>query len=225
MWCIPPEQNAEYVANMEDVLSVYERPYEEQIPVVCMDEKPFQLLDDQYKMIPMSKTNSVEKYDCEYERCGTGSIFMFTAPLHKWRYAIAEPHRKSVDWAHKIKWLLTEVFPDNPKVVLVMDNLNTHKISSLYKAFPPAEAFDLASRLEIHYTPKHGSWLNIAEIELSVMTIQCLGTRRIPDISILNRELSSWSNNRNSIQKGVKWQFTTNQARTNLSRLYPVVEM
>ena len=176
MWCIPPEQNAEFVAHMEDVLSVYERPLETAFPVVCMDEKPFQLLDDQYEIIPMGKDNHTEKVDCEYERKGTGSIFLFTEPLSGWRNACAEPHRTSVDWAHKIKWLLTEQYPQAQKVVLVMDNLNTHAISSLYKAFPPEEAFKLAKRLEIHYTPKHGSWLNIAKLNCRFCPSSVLAT-------------------------------------------------
>lgn len=223
MWCIPPKQNAEFVAYMEDVLSVYARPFKKTIPVVCMDEKPFQLLDDQYEIIPMSKDNHTERYDCEYERKGVGSIFLFTEPLAGWRSAFAEPHRTSIDWAHKIKWLLTEQYPKARKVVLVMDHLNTHAISSLYKAFPPEEAYKLANRLDIHYTPKHGSWLNIAEIELSALSIQCLGNRRIPSIDILNTELSSWFIARNTAQKGVDWHFTTADARTKLKHLYPIV--
>jgi hypothetical protein len=225
MWCIPPKQNAEFVACMEDVLSVYSRPFKKTIPVVCMDEKSFQLLDDQYEIIPMGKDNHTEKFDCEYERKGTGSIFMFTEPLSGWRSAFAEPHRTSIDWADKIKWLLTEQYASSKKVVLVMDNLNTHGIASLYKAFPPAEAFKLASRLEIHYTPKHGSWLNIAEIELSALSIQCLGDRRIPSLEALNRELSAWHTSRNSLQKGVNWQFKTKDARIKLKHLYPIVNM
>jgi len=225
MWCIPPKQNAEFVAHMEDVLSVYARPYKKANPVVCMDEKPFQLLDDQYEIIPMDKDNHTEKFDCEYERKGVGSIFMFTEPLAGWRNAFAESHRTSIDWAHKIKWLVTEQYPKAKKVVLVMDNLNTHGVSSLYKTFPPDEAFKLASRLEIHYTPKHGSWLNIAEIELSALSIQCLGNRRIPSIKALNDQLSIWHTTRNIAQKGVSWQFTTADARIKLKRLYPIIEM
>jgi len=208
---------------MEDVLSVYARPFKKAVPVVCMDEKPFQLLDDQYEIIPMSKNNHTEKFDGEYERKGVGSIFLFTEPLAGWRSAFAEPHRTSIDWAHKIKWLLTEQYPNAKKVVLVMDNLNTHSTSSLYKAFAPAEAFKLASRLEIHYTPKHGSWLNIAEVELSALSIQCLGDRRIPSIKSLNGHLLAWHTTRNAAQKGVDWQFTTDDARIKLKHLYPIV--
>jgi len=224
MWCIPPKQNADFVACMEDVIAVYERPYNEDYPVVCMDEKPFQLLDERYSPIPMSETNHKLKYDCEYERKGTCSIFMFNEPLAGWRNTSALPQRKKVDWANKIKWLLDEQYPNVKKVVLVMDNLNTHAKRSLYDTFVPEEAFRLSQRLEIHYTPKHGSWLNIAEIELSALTIQCLFERRIPSIDILNDELFTWHTNRNSAQKGVDWQFTNTDARIKLKKLYPDVK-
>jgi len=224
MWCIPPKQNAEFVACMEDVLSVYAREYDANYPVVCMDEKPFQLLDERFKSIQMSKNNHKEKYDCEYERKGSCSIFIFTEPLSGWRNALALPQRTSKDWAEQIKWLLDEQYPNEKKVVLVMDNLNTHRISSLYKVFSPEEAFRLAGRLEIHYTPKHGSWLNIAELELSALTIGCLLQRRIPTIDRLNEELSAWYKNRNAMQKGVDWQFTTTDARVKLKHLYPDVK-
>ena len=223
MWCIPPKQNAEFVARMEDVISVYERTYDENYPVVCMDEKPFQLLDERYLPIPMSKTNRKLKYDCEYERKGTCSIFMFTEPLAGWRHALALPQRTRIDWANQMKWLLDEQYPAAKKIVLVMDNLNTHGIHSFYDTFPPEEAFRLAQRLEIHYTPKHGSWLNIAEIELSALSIQCLGKNRIPSIDKLNEQLLAWHNNRNSSQKGVDWQFTADNARIKLKSIYPIV--
>ena len=221
MWCIPPEQSADFVARMEDVLTVYTKAYDKDYPVVCMDEKPYQLLDERYTPIPMSKNNRILKYDCEYEKKGTCSIFMFTEPLAGWRYTTALPQRTAYDWANQIKWLLDEQYPSAKKVVLVMDNLNTHSIASLYKAFPPAEAHRLSQRLEIHYTPKHGSWLNIAELELSALTIQCLGSRRIPSIDYLNTELTAWHTNRNALQKGVIWQFTTEDARIRLLYLYP----
>jgi len=223
MWCIPPKQNAEFVAHMEDVLSVYAKSYDEDYPVICMDEKPFQLLDERYQPIPMSVSNQKLKYDCEYERKGTCSIFMFTEPLTGWRHTFALPQRTRQDWANQIKWLLDEQYPVAKKVVLVMDNLNTHSISSLYETFPPDEAFRLSQRLEIHFTPKHGSWLNIAEIELSAMTTQCLGKRRIPSIDALNGELHVWHTNRNASLKSVDWQFTTPDARIKLRHIYPVV--
>lgn len=221
MWCIPPKQNAEFVARMEDVLEVYSRPYDPKRPVVCMDEKPFQLLDEALEPIPMSKTNHIEKYDCEYVRKGSCSIFMFTEPLGQWREAHALSRRTSEDWAKQMKWLIDEVYPDMEKIVLVMDNLNTHTTASFYKAFPPDEAFRLSQRLEIHYTPKHGSWLDIAEIELSALTIQCLLGERISSIDVLNNILSAWNQNRNSTQKGVSWHFTTDTARSKLKHLYP----
>jgi len=224
MWCIPPKQSAEFVAKMEDVLAVYAREYDEDYPVVCMDEKPFQLLDDRYEPIPMSTANNKLKYDCEYERKGTCSIFMFAEPLADWRYSEALPQRTKTDWAIQMKRLLDEDYPNAKKVVLVMDNLNTHGLHSFYDTFPPNEAFRLSQRLEIHYTPKHGSWLNIAELELSALSIQCLGKNRIPSIAQLNINLSAWHCKRNHSQKGVDWQFSTADARINLKRLYPSVK-
>jgi len=207
---------------MEDVLEVYSRPYDPQKPVVCMDEKPYQKLDHVRDPLPM-RPGSVEKVDSEYSREGTCSIFIFTEPLSGWRYAEALPRRTKVDWAKQVKLMLDVQYPEAEKVVLVMDNLNTHNMSSLYEAFPPEEAFRLAQRLEIHYTPKHGSWLNIAECELSALAAQCLGDRRIPDIDTLNAELMAWHTRRNLNQKGVDWQFTTDDARIKLRRLYPVI--
>jgi hypothetical protein len=204
---------------MEDVLAVYERPYDTAYPVVCMDEKPYQLLNEVRKKIPM-KPGYAEKVDNEYQRNGTCSIFLFTEPLAGWRYAHALPRRTKKDWAHQIKWLLDIQYPGAEKIVLVMDNLNTHALSSLYEAFPAPEAFRLAQKLEIHFTPKHGSWLDVAELELSALAIQCLGLRRIPDIDLLNTELSAWYTRRNLKQKGVQWHFTTTDARTKLKRLY-----
>jgi len=207
---------------MEDVLAVYSRPYDEKRPVICMDEKPYQFLDN--NLVPISmKPGSTEKIDYEYKRKGTCSIFIFTEPLAGWRYSEASVHRKKKDWAHWIKWLIDEQYPKAEKIVLVMDNLNTHATSSLYEAFPPKVAFRLAQRLEIHYTPKHGSWLNIAEVELSAMSTQCLGNRRIPNLKTLNTELAAWHTKRNKNQKGVDWQFTTKDARIKLKRLYPII--
>ena len=224
MWCIPKKQNAEFVARMEDVLAVYSRKYDEDFPVVCMDEKPFQLLDDRYDPTPMSVNNSKMKYDCEYERKGTCSIFMFAEPLAGWRYTEALPQRTKTDWANQMKRLLDEDYPTAQKVVLVMDNLNTHGIHSFYDTFSPEEAFRLSQRLEIHYTPKHGSWLNIAELELSALSVQCLGENRISSIAQLNKNLTAWHTIRNHNQKGVDWQFTTSDARVKLKSLYPIVK-
>jgi hypothetical protein len=221
-WCIPPEQNAAFVAAMEDVLEVYSRPYNPARPVICMDEKPFQMLGEVREAIPM-EPREVEKVDSEYKREGTCSIFIFTEPLAGWRYAEAFEHRTKKDWAHRVKWVLDNQYPDAEKVVLVMDNLNTHVISSFYETFAAEEAFRLFQRLEIHYTPKHGSWLDIAEIELSALATQCLGNRRISSIEALNKELIVWETKRNANQKGVDWHFTTDDARTKLKRLYPEI--
>ena len=169
------------------------------------------------------KPGSPEREDFEYIRLGTCSIFMFSEPLGRWRYAEAFPQRTKKDWAHRIQWLLDKQYPRAEKVVLVMDNLNTHTPSSLYEAFPPEQASGLAQRLELHFTPKHGSWLNIAEIELASMTAQCLGKRRFPEIESLNAELAVWSVKRNQTQKGVDWHFTTKDARDKLKRLYPII--
>jgi hypothetical protein len=207
---------------MEDVLEVYSRPYNQLLPVVCMDEKTYQLLDHVREPLP-ARAGSTEKIDNEYVRNGTCSVFIFTEPLAGWRSAEALPRRTKIDWAHKMRWLLEDQYPEAEKIILVQDNLNTHNTSSLYEAFPPEEAFQLAQRLEIHYTPKHGSWLNIAECELSSLAAQCLGTRRIADIKILNRELEAWNIRRNGSQKGVDWQFTTADARHKLKRLYPII--
>jgi len=209
---------------MEDVLEVYARPYNPQKPVICMDEKPYQLIDHAREPLPM-RPGSIEKVDSEYVRNGTCSIFIFTEPLGGWRETDALPRRTKIDWANKIKWLLDEQYPEAEKVVLVMDNLNTHSISSLYEAFPPEEAFRFAQRLEIHYTPKHGSWLNIAECELSSLAAQCLGSRRIANIELLNQELKAWHTQRNRSQKGVDWQFTTADARIKLKHLYPIIQL
>ncbi len=207
---------------MEDILAVYARPYDKQRPVVCMDEKPYQFVSLSRPSIPI-KPGKPEREDFEHIRLGTCSIFIFTEPLAGWRYARAFPQRTKKDWAGNIKWLLDEQYPDAEKVVLVMDNLNTHTISSLYETFSPEEAFRLAQRLEIYFTPKHGSWLNIAEIELSAMATQCLGNRRIPGLMSKNEELSMWHTKRNQTQKGVDWQFKTKDARIKLKRLYPLI--
>ena len=207
---------------MEDVLEVYARPYNPARPVICMDEKPFQMLGEIRESIP-AKPGEVEKVDSEYKREGSCSIFIFTEPLAGWRYVQAFEQRTKKDWAHRVKWVLDSQYPNAEKVVLVMDNLNTHVTSSFYETFPAEEAFRLSQRLEIHYTPKHGSWLDIAEIELSALAAQCLGSRRIPSIEALNRELLAWEAKRNADQKGVDWHFTTDNARTKLKRLYPVI--
>ena len=209
------------MARMEDILDVYQLPYDAQCPVVCMDEKPYQLLADVREPIPLSP-GKVRKIDSEYERKGTCSIFVFTEPLVGQTYAHARTRRTKIDWAEEIRWLLEERYPFVSKVLLVMDNLNTHVISALYEAFPAAHARTLARRLEIHYTPKHGSWLNIAEIKISVLTRQSL-CRRIPDVHLLNRELACWNHAHETPDKPVSWRFTTDDARIKLVQLYPSV--
>ena len=204
---------------MEDVLSVYARVHDRLRPVVCMDEKPYQLLDHARDPIRAAPGHDL-KEDSEYVRCGTCSIFVWVEPLAGWRRVHALPRRTRLDWAAQVKELLTIDYPDAETVVLVMDNLNTHDIASLYEAFEPAQAHALAQRLEIHHTPKHGSWLNIAEIELSALTRQCLD-RRISDLGLLNTELAAWQAATNTDQRQVNWQFTTHDARIKLRHLYP----
>ncbi len=206
---------------MEDVLAVYARDHDPDVPVVCMDEKPYQLLDHARAPIPATPGHD-RKEDSEYVRHGTCSIFVWVEPLAGRRRVTARSRRTRIDWAHEVDQLLTYDYPDAKKVVLVMDNLNTHSIGSLYEAFEPAKAHALAQRLEIHHTPKHGSWLNIAEIELSALTRQCLD-RRISDIDTLNTQLTAWQNATNADQRKVNWHFTTHDARTKLRHLYPEV--
>ena len=203
-------------------MEVYSRPYDEKYPVVCMDEKPVQLLAEARNSIT-SQSTGIRYQDNEYVRNGTCSIFLFTEPLAGWRYTEAKEQRTRIDWAESIKWLLDEQYPDAEQVILVCDNLNTHNIASLYEAFPPAEALRLAKRLEIHHTPKHGSWLDIAEIELAALTKQCLGKQRIDNLEDLNKELEKWHTDRNTRQKGVNLQFTTDDVRIKLKHLYPLV--
>jgi hypothetical protein len=204
---------------MEDVLDVYARGYDPTFPVVCMDEKPYQLLDHVRDPIPATP-GADRKEDSEYVRHGTCSIFVWVEPLAGYRRVNARTQRTRIDWAQEIDQLLTSDYPDAEKVVLVMDNLNTHSIGSLYEAFEPTKARALAERLEIHHTPKHGSWLNIAEIELSALTRQCLD-RRIDDLAVLNAELAAWQQQTNSDQRQVDWHFTTDDARVKLRHLYP----
>lgn len=207
---------------MEDVLDVYCRPYTPEKPVVCMDEQPVQLIKEIRMPVPARPGKPV-RHDYEYERNGTADIFLFTEPLGEWRKVNIRKQRTAIDWAAELKELLTVDYPDSETVTLVCDNLNTHAFASFYKAFPPEEARRLVKRLEIHYTPKHGSWLNVAECELSVLTKQCLA-RRVPDMSTLKTVTKAWEEKRNTQQKGVNWQFTTSDARIKLKRLYPIIE-
>ena len=206
---------------MEDILEVYALPYDPEIPMVCMDEQPYQLLGESREPVPM-KPGRPAKQDYEYTREGTCSIFMFAEPPKGTRHVHVSRRRTKQDWALRIQELLNKVYPDAKKVRLIMDNLNTHTISSLYEMFLPEVALSLARQLKIHFTPKHGSWLNIAEIELSAMTKQCLG-RRIASIDELQNQLSAWEAKRNSSTKSVDWQFKTEDARIKLKWLYPKI--
>ena len=219
---IPPKQNAEFVAQMEEVLDLYSLPYDEEIPLVCMDEQPVQLIGETRNPIP-AEPGHPARVDYEYKRNGAANVFLFVEPLGGQRTANIRERKTAVDWAHEIKELLDEGYPEADRVRLVMDNLNTHKIASLYEAFSPEKARRLARRLEIHYTPIHGSWLNVAECELSSLTRQCLG-RRIGDIETLRSETKAWERERNEKQTGVDWQFRTDNARIKLKRLYPQIK-
>ena len=211
------------MAHMEEVLDLYQLPYDPQVPLVCMDETSKQLVGEVRVPIPPAPGRPA-RIDYEYERRGTANLFMFVEPLKGKRRVLVTERRTAVDWAHAVKKVLDEDYPDARVVRLVMDNLNVHCVGSLYEAFPPAEARRLAQRLEIHYTPKHGSWLNVAEIELRVLSGQCLD-RRIPERAELENEVAAWEKARNKSVVGVDWQFTTGDARVKLKRLYPVFEL
>jgi len=215
---LPPEQNAEFVCAMEDVIEVYQRPYNPRRPVVCFDEQSKQLTKEARQPISAAPGRP-QRVDCEYERNGTANLFLWFEPLAGQRHVKVTDRRTTRDFAEAIRDLI-ESYPDAEKIVLVMDNLNTHKPASLYDAFPPDEARRLIARLEIHYTPKHGSWLNMAETELSTLTKQCLN-RRIPDKETLVTEVTAWEHTRNTARCRVDWQFTTHDARIKLKRLYP----
>ena len=220
-WCIPSKEDADFVACMEDVLDVYELPYDPMYPVVCMDEKPYQLLDNVRQPLPVRPGDN-QKTDSEYKRNGTCSIFAFVEPLGGRHHVSVHEHRTAIDCAMEIKYLPDEMFPDAKKIILVMDNLNTHKAASLYKAFPPSEARRIIKRLEIHYTPKHGNWLDMAEIELNVMTRQCL-SRRISTLDKLKCELSAWELECNRDTAKIQWHFQTGDAQEKLISLYPTL--
>ncbi len=207
---------------MEDVLSVYHRPYDPSRPVVCLDETSRQLLGDTRDPLP-STPGRPERHDPEYVRGEVANLFLGTEPLRGWRQVRLSDRRTRLDFAHWIKELADVHYPTAERIVLVMDQLNTHTPASLYDAFPPAEAQRLAARLEIHYTPKHGSWLNMAEIELSVLQRQCLH-RRLGDRATMEREVAAWVVGRNTATTAIDWRFTTADARIKLKRLYPAVQ-
>src|SRR5215207_8962300 len=218
-WCIPPEQDAEFVWRMEDVLAVYTRPYDPLRPQVCLDETSRQLLGE---VTPphLVAPGRPARQDYEYAREGVCNLFLVCEPLAGWRQVMVSQRRTRIDWAHCIKDLVDLHYPDAERIVLVQDNLNTHTPASLYEAFEPAEAKRLADRLELHYTPRHGSWLNMAEIELSILAGQCLD-RRLADQATLEREVLAWQAARNRAGRGVNWRFTTEDARIKLKHLYP----
>lgn len=204
---------------MEDVLDVYKRPYDPRYPLVCFDESNKQLVLETRRPLPI-EPGQAPRYDYQYERNGVSNLFMFVEPLAVWRHVEVTDQRTAIDYAQQMKYLVDERFPEAIKIILVQDQLNTHVPASLYKAYEPAEAKCILEKLEFHYTPKHGSWLNIAEIELSVLNRQCLD-RRIPDQETLKREVAAWEVSRNRQTRTVDWQFTTEDARIKLKRLYP----
>ena len=207
---------------MEEVLETYEKAYDPANPVVCMDEQPVQLIGE--TRVPISATKEhPERVDYEYERKGTASIFMFAEPLSGFRQATARPRRTKDDWAHEVAHLLDTRYVGGERITLVCDNLNTHTKGAFYEAFPPEKARDYVRRIDFVYTPKHGSWLNVAECELSCMTSQCLKDRRIGDIETLQCEIAAWSARVNKKQRAVDWQFTIDKARGKLKRLYPKI--
>lgn len=223
MYCISPKADAAFVCQMEEVLDVYKRPYDPKRPQVCMDEMPKQLLAEKYDPLPI-QLGQAPKQDYEYERKGTANLFMLFEPLAGQRYIQTSAHRTAIDWAQVMKTLSDELYPQAEIIVLVMDNLNTHKLASFYEAFEPEEAQRLSRRFEIHYTPKHGSWLNMAEIELSTLVRQCLN-RRIPDQETLASEVQAWATDRNDMVVKVDWRFTTADARIKLKHLYPKIQV
>lgn len=222
-WVIPPQADAEFVASMENVLDTYAKPYDPTLPVVCMDEQPIQLLKETRLPRPATKQHA-QRIDYEYERAGTASIFMFAEPLSGWRSVRVLPQRTKVDWAREVAGLLTTRYATAAKLILVCDNLNTHTRGAFYEAFKPTSAREYVRRLEFCYTPKHGSWLNIAENELSAMTRQGVAHRRFSDIATLQRETSAWAKDVNQKQKAVDWQFTIANARTKLRSVYPTIK-
>lgn len=220
-WCIPPRTNAEFVYQMEDVLDVYKRPVNPQRPLVCFDETPEQLISETRQALPM-QSGQPQRYDYEYRREGVANLFMFFAPLQNWRTVKVTAQRTKVDWAHCMRNWVDVHFPQAEKIVIVQDQLNTHAPACLYDVFPPTEAKRILDRFEFHCTPKHGSWLNMAEIELSVLNRQCL-RQCIPSRTDLIHETEAWVRQRNQKQATVDWHFATQDARIKLKRLYPSI--
>jgi hypothetical protein len=223
MWCIPPQQDAAFVCQMEQVLEVYKRPYDPKRPVVCMDEQPKQLISESRHQVPAAPGQPA-RVDYEYVREGVCNVWMFVEPLGGWRDVPVTASRTAVDWAQQVRRMVDDSrFSEAKCITLVSDNLNTHNLAALYQAFEPAEAQRVAQKLEMVHTPKHGSWLNVAESELSVLTRQCLD-RRIADQEIVAKDAGAWSKERNARQVGVDWHFTTADARIKLKHLYPKIK-
>jgi hypothetical protein len=220
-WIIPPKQNSQFVAQMEQVLDIYKRSYDPDAPVVCMDESPKQMIKETRMPIAM-KPGSHAKVDFEYERCGVANVFIASEPLKGKRYVEVVETRTKLDWAIFIKRIADEWYKSAKKIILVMDNLSTHNASALYETFSPKEAKRIWDRFEFVYTPRHGSWLNMAEIELNVLMGQCLN-RRISNIKTIREEVKAWENHRNKKKAVINWQFTTQDARIKLKRLYPTI--
>jgi hypothetical protein len=223
-WVIPPESDAEFVAHMEEVLETYAKPYDPEHPVLCMDEQPVQLIKETREPIPATAKHP-RRVDYEYERAGTANIFMFTEPLSGWREATARESKTKVDWAVEMARLLEGRYKECKTVTLVSDNLNTHTKGAFYEAFPPERARALVRRIEFCHTPKHGSWLNIAENELSSITRQCVGGRRIGDLKTLREQIAAWSSDVNRTQRGVDWQMKIDDARCKLKSVYPKIKL
>jgi hypothetical protein len=219
-WVIPPKADAEFVACMEEVLDVYEQPYDPACPVLCMDEQPVQLVRETREPIAATKTHP-RRVDYEYERAGTACIFLFVEPKAGWRQATAREKKTKIDWAWEVAALLEGRYASCPQVILTSDNLNTHTKGAFYEVFPPARARAIVSRLRFCHTPKHGSWLNIAENELSCLTRQCLSGRRFGTLARLRSEIKAWSHDTNARQRGVDWQMKIDDARCKLTSLYP----
>ena len=222
-WVIPPEQDAEFAAGMEEVLDTYALPHDPARPVVCMDEQPVQLLRETRTPIPASADHA-RRVDYEYERAGTANIFMFTEPLAGWRQVSVRATKTKADWASEMAALLEGRYASCEKVILVCDNLNTHTKGAFYEVFEPSRAREMVRRLEFCHTPKHGSWLNIAENELSSLTRQCVSGRRFGDIETLAKEAAAWSTDVNGRQKGVEWQMKIDDARIKLISIYPKIK-
>jgi transposase len=219
---IPPHENAEFVWRMEDILALYHELYDARFPLVCFDESSKQLIQEKRLPLP-ARPGAPQRYDYEYQRNGTRNLFMFSEPLTGWRHVQVTERRTKLDWAYCMRYLVDELFPEAERIRVVLDNLNTHTPAALYAAFEPAEARRILDKLEFHYTPKHGSWLNMAEIEFSVLTRQCLG-RRIPDEETLCQEIAAWESERNDHAQAIDWQFTTEDARVKLAQLYPSLD-